>query len=613
MKWLKVFCLLLCLMGCQQQQTYSIGEWLESLVEQLDYQDDSVVTHWQDLLEDKSLQEPLHIEDTALILNDILDGDGLDFLIAMNLYDQEELTTNSLVSKERACHLNQKLVEILTSEVFSQPKTDVSLNPDITKTDDLSEETNPGIYETAEGYYVIEDDGTIREASFDEVINAVDIETTFSPDLSESIILPDDSMIRESEVVEQSFLPTTNALLPISRRHFSFRLKGYQIYGQVWSRGVSLQIKKRTDEGYVLTNELMLSNLSVNTNINLKQEKDPRFYFRIDYDLEERFSVTKSQNQNLTKKVMDVATLTTLSQQLASLVDQHPKIKSTLDLLKFDIPVPGTLNTLKVQMALQLQILVNGEASVTLACQQHQGYQNTSSFLHEIQKNEWSLTPYVDGNAELMCNLGFDLRLGQFLIADSYAQCGFGAEGTATMHYVDAKEKTVNTTTLESSLSQISEVLDGYEETKEAYIDTCFDVNVYWLCRLGVGGNQNSLLRKLGIYASFVPIKEQKGIFHIEDHRIVDVCTRNYDFDDWQEIKDQLQLSSYQVILHPNETFLLTAVCEESLTWLSSNEKIASIQDGLITAHQMGTVMIQVVSESGQRNQCVVIVSNDYD
>lgn len=613
MKWLKVFCLALCLMGCQHHQTYSIGEWLESLVEQLSYQDDSIMTHWQQLLQDKSLEEPLCITDTILVLNDILDGDDKDFLVAMGLYEKEEITTDNFVSKERAMRLNDKLLEILENEVFSQPKTDATFKPGIIQTDDLDQEHTPGIYETPDGYYVIEDDGTIREARFDEIIAELDIETTFSPDLSESIILPEDAMIQEGEVVEQSYLPTTNTLLPISRRHFSFRLNDYQVHGQVWSRGVSVQIKKRTDEGYVLTNDLMLSNLAIHSNVNLKQENEPHFYFRADYDIEDRFSVAKEHKQNFTTKKLDVATLTTLTEQLATLVDQHPKIQNTLDLFKFDIPVPGTLNTLKVQMALQLQLLVNGEASVTLACKQHQGYQNTSSFLHEIQQKEWSLTPYIDGSTELLCNLDFDLCLGQFLIADSFAQSGFGAEGTATMHYVDTQKKAVNKTSMQASLSQIAEVLDDYEDSKEAYIDTCLDANVYWLCRLGVGGNQRSLLRKLGIYASFVPIKEQKGLFHIEDHQIVSECTRQYDFEDWQELKDQLQLSSYQVILKPNETFLLTAVCDEPLTWFSNDSTIASVKDGCITAHQIGSTMVQVKSESGQSNSCVVIVIDGYD
>ena len=72
-----------------------------------------------------------------------------------------------------------------------------------------------------------------------------------------------------------------------------------------------------------------------------------------------------------------------------------------------------------------------------------------------------------------------------------------------------------------------------------------------------------------------------------------------------------MQLSSYQLILEPHEQVWLfvEGAKDKTLKWQSSDEKVATVSDGLIEAQEKGVATIVVQDEDGRRSSCVIIVN----
>lgn len=606
--FLGVVCTLM-LTGCHDN-TYTLNQFFQDAVTILNYSDDTVITSWQKLLETRDFNDEVYAQDVAVVLCDALNEES-EAMVALGYFTQEELTSIKPLTQEKAQSLLEKAKEDLSTKTFMEDKTEIELKQDMQWTDNLENEP-AGFYETEEGYYEVKEDGTIEEMAIEDVLEILEIETTFQPDLSEGVIFPKGTVFQaDSSLLLHDDTPTVQ---PLKSNYFSFNLKDYKVSGRIYSSGLDISVKKKDFyQSLDLENELSLSQFKVTADVSFNPFKDPHIYLRADYKLNDILSLSGKEEKPLVKKAMSEQTLKDLQNRLASLVKIEDISSNDLELLRFSFPVPGTIDSLKVDVVLKLSFLLNGEVSITFETSANHGFHASKQGMMRIQENKWSIEPYAEGKTELSCQLGLDLKLKKFLLADVYTSSGISAEGKTSVYFVNKKEKLVDKQEYEASIQDIEDALSLYAMHDEAYIDVCGDVDVYWFVRLSIGSQDKSLLRKVGFSHSYTPIKNKLSLLHIENHRVVDECTRIYNFKDEKDLQNGLHLNSYQMILKPKQEVILKVETQDfkTLEWTSSNEKVAIVKDGKIFAKKPGVATITVTDDKKRSSACVIIVTEE--
>lgn len=608
---LLIFGLAICLIGCKAH-VYTLNDWFKDAIEILGYTDNTAIEVWKKLLNATDVNAELYAKDAALMLYHVLNEEGENVeetMIALGYFTEEQLLSSSTIDQDQAKDLLEKAKRDLSTKTFLEDKVDITFKEEMTFSNDLENEP-AGLYETEDGYYRIEETGKISEVPIEEVVEDLDIETTFRPDLSQGIIFPEGTVFQAapSSMNYQEQL----GIQKLKSKYFSFNIQDYKVSGRVHSSGLDLSLRKKDFfHGMDLENELTVSQLKITADVSLNPFKDPHFLLRADYVLNNTLSLSQKEEQDIAKKILTTESLENLKTRLKSLVKLEDVSTGDLELVRFSFPVPGTLNILKVEMVLKMTLLLNGEIGLVFETSANQGFQASKEGMLTIQENKWEVEPYMDGKTELSCQLGLDLKLKKYLLADIYLASGIGAQGKASVYFVDKKKKVVDQQVLDSSLTALEDSLSIYEMNSDVYIDTCADVDLYWFIRINIGASNGSLLRKVGFSQSYTPIKKQLRLLHIEHHKVVDECTRAYQFNDEKELQNGLQLSSYQLILEPHEQVWLfvEGAKDKTLKWQSSDEKVATVSDGLIEAHENGVATIVVQDEDGRQSSCVIIVN----
>lgn len=614
-KWWYCLGMLLILCGCQQP-VYTLENWLNDAIEILSI-DENIMDHWEKSFESEQLTAPLRCQQAAGVLFELLHESGenpLDAMTDLGYFSENQIKENQEISEKDGKSLLEKAKNDLVDRTFLENETELTLKQLIKPIDSeaLLGQVEPGYYETDEGYYYVDEDGTISEVPLEDIIQELEIQTTFQPDLSEGVIFPEGTSFEASpsQMVKQSDLRVE----PLRSQYFTFRVKGFKISGNIWKNGMDISVKKSDFYQMTLENQLSISQFSITADVSLNPFKDPHFLLRADYVLDDTLSVERSHKTKVHKQLLKAETLTELKTRLAGLLKGNNGAAEELELLRFSFPVPGSLTALSVDVVLSLDFKLNGEIGLSFKNAAQHGFQTIHGSLMKIQENSWEIEPYLDGNAEFACVLGLDLKLKKFLLADIFASCGIGAEGQSRVHYVNVNEKYVDEDKISVPAVVIEEELSDYQMSKEAFVDVCADIDVYWFVRLGVGADRRSLLNKIGFDYSFTPIKNDFSLLHIENRKIIEECTRNYQFEDpLPKIENHFQISDYQKILSPGESIELTIenAEEKEIEWSSSNVRIATVENGYVQAHREGMATIFAEDQSGHQSSCVIIVISE--
>lgn len=576
-----LFLFLLC--GCQKD-SYSLSEYINDTkalfcVEEIEVYDD--------------LNQPLYAKQLLDILVD-LSNEDLDYLFSFDCVTKEMCEENNIISKEIADKMNEYVYNEVYSKQFYETNFDIGEVISVPSDTDLSC-LPQGIYEKDGTIYEVDHNGEYKEYELD----CFELESTFSPNLSESIVLPEGVSLSPSGT---SFFED-RSLIKLKSHYFNFKLKDYKISGSVYPKGVQINVYKKTENGYKIENELTLNNIQCTCDLSLEQ-KD--FYFRVDYDLKDQFKVSKTKTINQNK--VDLKSFDLFKNAIKNLKEKLPIVEDELHLLTFKFEVPATQKLVTITMDLSLKLLANGEVDLTFKTSNKQGSQSYKDDLHYLNKQSYEFKPYVEGSIECACDLNFGLNLGKVHLVDVGMRGGIGAEATSTIHYVDKKNKWIGSDKVDVDLDKLAQLFEKYNLDDEKYIEFCSDANIYYFGRILVN-QKKSLFKNLGIQGTYTPIKNDISLIHIENKKIVEACTRNEIIDDENIEIDVFDISNYQFYLKVGKSVQIT-VSKENCTFTSSNPEIVSVnQSGVITALQEGYATIVVEDETGYKRSCLVMVA----
>lgn len=581
-----LFALMFIFIGCQTD-TYLLSSYLEDTK--------SLFLIEGDLETKGDINSPLHYKELAEILID-LTHESLDYLYTLECFDESMYLKNEVVSKDQALKINQKVYEDLFQKEYYETTFDLG---NITSVD-ANEKLNaikPGIYEQNGDFYEVDENGNVQ--NYD--IKDIELESTFSPNLQQSIILPEDS---ETTIDDTSF-HLASGLTPLTSRYFKFAIKDYSVSGRVTEDSLQIKVSKKTESGYKIENELSLNDLKCTIDLSLEEKE---FYFRADYQLKDTLAISKSKT--VKEDHVTLESFEKIKQKISNITNQSPVVDDELHLLSFQFEVPSTAHLINVSLDLSLRLMANGEAKITLSTTQNQGTQTFQDSINHLNQQRWEVKPYIDGSLECASVLGFGFNLGKVHLADFSLQGGIGAGATSKIHFVDVKKKVIETTSQTIDPITIEHLLETYDKLGNRYIDFCADVNVYYFARV-VANQKSSLLRKLGLYGSMTPLKNNISLLHIENHQVVDACTKGEILYDPQIEIDAFDISNYQLYLTVGKRVQLTSsknACEYS----STNPAIVTVSsDGIITALKTGYATIIVKDEEGVERHCLVFVQEE--
>lgn len=468
-----------------------------------------------------------------------------------------------------------------------------------------------GLYQVEDRFYWVEmsDEAvTYRQAALEEVIQNLKLQTTFSPDLSAGLQLENDQAVPNT-TAQALFQPQ---ITPLKSRYFAFSIKGVDVSGHVSSSSLEVTLGGEIN-GFDIEDTFSISNLKITADASLNPFARQNLLLRVDYEIDNVISAGQSKSSQVSLQEMKAEDLETIRARIEQ-VTGLSFVQNELDIVTFEFPIPGTLQTMQVGLNLKLYVGISGEVGLAFSSTQSHGIKVVDGKAQRIQHHEHSLQPYLEGSAELTSGLSVDLRGFGYPLIDFVAETGVGARATTKVHYVNMRDQLVDSPTYEASLTQLEEVVADYQGSQEAFIDLCADVDLYWLVRLRIG-SASTLVSRFGLSGSWTPIKKTLSLLHLENHRNVGSCTRDYTFLEDEQLPEGLHLSSQTLSLHPGQTSLLTlsdANGAVAASWRSDDPTIASVSsEGLVTAHQSGITVIKATSPSGLTLSCVVYIPEE--
>ena len=536
----------------------------------------------------KDVNEPLYYEDMISILKDISHSDE-DYLASLS---EKQYQNKDILSKKEATSFNQLVYEDLYAKDYFETTFDLGDVIQVDEHQNLSE-LAPGFYEQNGSFYEVTENKEVKPFE----INDFHYEGSFPVDLEESIILPEGS---EVNVTPTNF-STTSGLQQLASRYFQFNLKGYKVNGRVHSDGLQVKVSKKTQNQVSIENELSIDNLKCTVDFNLEERQ---FYFRADYNLKDVLSISKTKTKSESKITLD--SFSQLKEKIESL-KSDTIVVDDLHLLSFNFPIPSTNKLMHLTLDLSLKIMANGEARITFSQQNKQGSQTFRDALNYLNNQKWDIKPKVEGSLECAPSLSFGIDLGTVHLADIVLQGGIGTQASTKVHYVDQEKQLIETTSKDIDLLSMELLLSQYDDFEKQYVDLCLDVDVYYFGRIQAN-QKKSLLSNLGLKGSFTPLKKTFSLVHMENHHVVDACTKGEILFNPEAEINVFDISDYQLYLTVGKTVQLTST-KEQCTFSSSNTTVAFVDEtGKVKALNPGYATIIVKDESGVERCCLVFV-----
>lgn len=543
------------------------------------------------------LDRHFHVQDTTINDEDIVDEATfkacLDRFIP-SVYQEMELP-REIERDEVDAYFSKLETDIMTSS-FPIHQTHIEYVDDYNG-EVFSLDQPPGIY-LYDGQFYQVDDQMVTPLNLEDVVADLEIQNTMVVDFEKSVQFPDNTVFSD----EPLMMHDDGVMRLGTPRYFNFMVGDYRLSGGIHQGGFTINVKNRDFRKMTLDNTLSLSNFKITTDISLKAS---RFLVRLDYDLKDQFSLKKERSTDITKQVMNSNHLAFLKNKVQHLQPLLPK-EANLDLLTFDIPIPGNIPGLSCKMKVGIDFSLSGEANVTFSASSSQGSLNQTT----LAKQRYAIEPYLEGKCEIGTKLQADLCYYDYLLTDLSVKSGFGSALKTQLHFVDTKTKQVDEFDSGVCLSDLESYLGDYAMNKDAFVETCIDGDVYGFMKIGFGNGKKSLPYRLGLNHTFTPLKETLSLLHIEDHKNVGRCTRVYHFN--EDVVESMthQLSDYRVTINCGETYQITALVNGR--FYSEDENICHVdQQGCIYAVQPGTTTIIFEDEAGYQSYCTVVIYQD--
>ena len=592
--------------SCKTDAPYLIKDYLNYLAINSGIGTGQIIeTNFEDLLDWKivSLSDKELLDDAldyrylTNTINALLENDdnSLDELIKLGIVDKN-VDYDDHIDEETACRITNKAIEIINNKTFKS-KYEYTIIDD----DDV-------YYDDSESKYKIYDDGEYRDAQFEEVFSSYDISDSYVIDFSNAEVIP-----YQDESDNTSYINNKYQLLA-NNNHHVFNNDGFRISYSLNSSGISVHVSKTINDMNVF-GHLDIKNVKPSFKWTYKENDFKNCYFNLKMDTSEEFGVSDGRygKRYLSLKDLDSSSFSSLVKSM--FVKDKDRQEAVIPICQIKTPFPNIPNAY-LNFDVLLKFYVSGKVELVLYNTHNFGFEikeGKSRFFYD-HDDDFDAIARASGKACLGLNVGIDAAT--YRLCDVEFDGGLKAELKTTMHMYD------NDGNMTSENVDIAyDVLEQLSEDNPN-IKVCGDVSFYWMFDV-ILNTSKSVLYKMGFTKVFHVLDENNQVFgnlhHIEDGMFVEKCTRKSNKKGSStplsiNAYDKIVLNSYAEVLIKGETFkielksLPSGYSESDIRYSSSDNNVAKVNDGTISAINYGNSKIKVYTKDNKYNTYINIL-----
>ncbi len=361
---------------------------------------------------------------------------------------------------------------------------------------------------------------TTSAAAAEDVIDTVDYEGSFAPNLAAAVITDGNGDV-VSEGLTEAELDSLKEVIEgklhdldlISKLSLSFSVKGFKIKARVTDTGLRFSISKTLGNGGVnVSKEYDLQNLKLNAKFDasIKSLKFNEVYITANYDLVDTTTISGAYTCSLAEKELgEGADAVTFLDRVRQGLFTVQSGESKIDIAKFEIPIGNT--SLTISIDLSVVIGVDGSMKVVVTSEDYSGYEiinNKGRLIHEQTVTDRQIE--AAGDFSICLGVGLGLGILGYDIVDVCVTGGIGASVYATLKFLDADGNVITESTANVAVDAVAAAVAGSDLDVDP--DLHGTVELYGILRVAVG--QNSLISKIGLSKSWTIFDKSNATFY---------------------------------------------------------------------------------------------------
>lgn len=509
---------------------------------------------------------------------------------------------NDLISEEEANNIILKAVELINNpkieNSYESKENDVIHIKDFDYNEKIFENgtivylENENEYKKVisyeDGKYILED------PSFDEIFEYLYISGSHDINLNDCEVIPYNDESSKSEYINNNYQ------LLASKLH-TFNKDGFRVSYSFNSSGINIRIARKIEDKYNMFFDASLSNIKPTYKWDYKDGKINEAFFKVDFKLTNELgcSIGKYNKYYLDFKDLDSSSF--LSAVKSSIKTKDDEVECTIPICEIKTPIPN-VPTAYFNIDVLAKVYVTGRVEIVLYNNGIIGFEiNNGNFriVHNVEKDTDLM---IGGSARAVAGINFNLEAAKFRLMDIEFDGGIRAAVSSTLHLYDEEgnDQEEKSEIAYSILQEIS------KENNDVRI--CGDVSLNWVFDIQINTSK-SILYKYGLTYKKTLLDSNDQLFnnltHIENFEFVKKCTRK----NRKVIKtnvssnintEKIVLSKYSQVVIKGETYEIPIISIPSnysiddLIFYSNETSIASVNKGIVTAHDLGATKIEI-------------------
>ncbi len=608
--------------SCKADEPYYVSDFLNYLANKSGIGDSDNINdnfislkNWNIVDIDDIYQINNELEYSYLVktISNLLEDDNFSIdTLSNEEWINKNIRENNKVGKETAMNIVDKAVEIINNKSFDEHYEFKYIQEPKTNNDDLKE--NDLFYDEEENSFKIvtkvdEQEYDYRDAEFDEVFSDIDISGSYDIDFSDAEVTP-----LQDEYTNTSYINNKYNLLA-SKNHV-FEKDGFRISYSLSTSGIDVHVSRKVDKTTIYAdasiNKIKPTFKWVSTNGDLRN-----CYFNVTMDSTTSLGATIGKYGNYYLKLKELDSTSFVSTIKSMIVPRSDEVEAVIPICEIKTPI-ASIPFLYLNLTVGIKLYVSGKVEIIMYNSHSAGFEIKNGKARFFYDHDDDLDTIIQASAKaaLAVNLGLDAA--KYRLCDIELDGGIKTQLKATMHLYDSdfNETELSSDIAYSTLQEVSK--------DNPYVAICGDISLYWLLDL-ICNTSKSVLNKMGFTKTFHILDDDNQIFgnlhHLENGQFVKKCTKKTKTAIKNESlninsANKILLNSYAEVLNINESFIIiiqglpAGYNSNDIRYSSSDNSIATVNDGRIVAFKPGSTKINVHTSDNKYNTYInVLVS----
>ena len=372
-------------------------------------------------------------------------------------------------------YINNKQLHNNLEETFKDEIKDL-------EDDDL--EKGDIVYDSGNNTYkIVEEKNTegyeFREAEYDEVFEAQEVECSYAIDFSQAEVIPYGE--------EEDEIYVNNLYNLLASRNHSFYNEGFRISYTLNTAGIDIHISKDVN-GMNVYGDLSIANVKPTLKWSQKEGDFANCYFKIDLNTNERIGVSDGKYLNYYLDFKDLDSSSFMA-KLNSLVKPYDdEVEASNPISKIKTPIPS-IPSAYLNFDVLIKLYVSGKVELSLANSHSLGFETKNGIMRIISDYDHDVDAIAKASGKAAFGLNVNVEALQAVLMDVELDTGVKAELKTTVHLYD-EEGNKKETESEIAYGTLESIAKENSDVK-----VCGDVSLYWLMDLVFNTSKTKLYK----------------------------------------------------------------------------------------------------------------------